>query len=75
MMGRMMDVVGVGNFADTGLALEAQLRTAFFRCQTCRRTGECRDWLAGHDHAVRAPSFCPNADFFSASAGASAIRA
>jgi hypothetical protein len=69
MMGRMMQVVGVNDFADTGLALESQLRTAFFRCQACRASGECQDWLTEHEVAAEAPSFCPNADFFAASTG------
>lgn len=75
MMGRMMQVVGVNDFADTGLALENQLRTAFFRCQACRASGECQDWLAGHQEAAEAPSFCPNADFFAASTGDRAEQA
>lgn len=68
MMGRMMETVGVSSFADTGLALEGQLRTAFFRCQACRSADQCGEWLAANREAAAAPSFCPNAEFFRASA-------
>jgi hypothetical protein len=66
MMGRMMETVGVGSFANTGLALEGQLRTAFFRCQACSSADQCKIWLAQHGGAAAAPGFCPNAAFFSA---------
>jgi hypothetical protein len=69
MMGRMMEAVGVSSFADTGLALESRLRTAFFRCQACRSADECRDWLALHGQATQAPSFCPNAELFLSATG------
>ena len=69
MMGRMMETVGVSSFADTGLALESQLRTAVFRCQACRSADQCGEWLAEHSESASAPSFCPNAEFFSSAVG------
>lgn len=69
LMGRMMRTVGVEQYAATGLALERELRTAFFRCQGCRAADECKVWLDGRDEGAAPPAFCPNAGFFSACAG------
>jgi hypothetical protein len=40
------------------------MRRASNRCLSCTAAGECEDWLATHDSADAAPSFCRNSELF-----------
>lgn len=64
LMSRMMARADIAGGRDGGLAVEAQLRQAVYRCAACRDVDACRQWLDEVVECDRLPSFCRNAKLF-----------
>lgn len=61
MMGRMLATTGADLTRLPSGTLDAQFRSAAYRCLGCRKEAQCERWLdEGHAQAA-APAFCPNA--------------
>jgi hypothetical protein len=64
-MTAMMMHLNVDARAATRDARGAEFATATLRCLMCAHSMECGRWLTDPHRGSDAPSFCPNADFFS----------
>lgn len=64
LMGEMMQRLDVDPDALAAEGHGLALAYAARRCAGCEHEGACRSWLATHDHAEHAPSFCANDGFF-----------
>ncbi len=62
LIGEMMSRLGIEPAG--GVLPQYALRYAAARqaCAACKSSAACRMWLAAHEAAAFAPSFCPNGD-------------
>ena len=64
LMEQMIDTVEVRDALDQRSDHANVLRRAVNRCLTCAEPDACEHWLAEHEHADEAPSYCRNHDLF-----------
>lgn len=70
LMREMMTRLAVDEDAAASRRQGLELAQAARRCAGCEHEGACATWLASHDHADHAPSFCANDGFFEATKAA-----
>lgn len=66
LMREMMTRLDVDEDAAAASGQGFGLAQAARRCAGCAHEGACVTWLATHEHAAHAPSFCANDGFFEA---------
>lgn len=66
LMREMMDRVAVDAEEAAAHGHGLSLALAARRCASCEHEGACATWLAEHERAEHAPSFCANDGFFEA---------
>lgn len=64
LMHRMLERFAADAGAMAASDVDPTFRTAVARCQTCSAEAECRQWLDSTGQAIKASSFCPNAETF-----------
>lgn len=62
LMGLMLETTGADLTRLSPGALDAQFRSAAYRCLGCRKETECERWLSADHRNEAAPDFCPNAE-------------
>ncbi|MCP1200219.1 DUF6455 family protein [Notoacmeibacter sp. MSK16QG-6] len=60
LLGAMMGRTGALDDERVLRLADSVLRSAWFRCQGCRRADECADFLAKADAREPAPDYCQN---------------
>lgn len=64
LMEKMIDTVDVRDALEQRPDHANVLRRAANRCMTCAEPNACESWLAEHEQANEAPSYCRNHDLF-----------
>ncbi|MFC6671987.1 DUF6455 family protein [Marinobacterium aestuariivivens] len=62
LMGLMLETTGADLTKLSPGALDAQFRSAAYRCLGCRQEEQCERWLNEEHRHEKAPGFCPNAE-------------
>ena len=64
LMETMIDKLELRNALETRADTVNVMRRAANRCMSCTETEACEKWLAEHNKADEAPSYCRNHDMF-----------